>query len=527
MFEDLETQRKIGSRLLIAMIWAHVPVTFVVLLLVGAPWTALTLVSLLTAGFATAMWAVGSAPQTGRLTIAVAMVAQVSLLVAALKGQPWQLDMHMYYFAAVALLAIYCDWRAIVTAASVVALHHLALNFILPAAVYPGGGNLARVLLHAVILIIESAALVWMCASITRMFAAVNQNVDAARQARTVAEAATEAVEQARAAEERAASEQEELSRRIEREHTFVVQAVATGLGRLADGDLTFRLGETFPEAYRQIQDDFNQAMERLQETMKIVVANTLGIRAGADDISQAALDLARRTEQQADSLKETAEALNQITATVKQTSDGARQTAGVIAGAQADAERSGQVVHQAVEAMSGIETSARQISQIIGVIDEIAFQTNLLALNAGVEAARAGDAGRGFAVVAQEVRALAQRSADAAKQIKALISVSGERVEQGVDLVDQTGRALEGIAAKVIEVTQLVAAIAASAEQQAADLQQVNHAVNQMDRSTQQNAAMVGQSATASQSVAHDADELARLIGHFTVDEAGRRAAA
>ena len=186
-----------------------------------------------------------------------------------------------------------------------------------------------------------------------------------------------------------------------------------------------------------------------------------------------------------------------------------------MIAGAKADAERSGQVVHQAVEAMSGIETSARQISQIIGVIDEIAFQTNLLALNAGVEAARAGDAGRGFAVVAQEVRALAQRSADAAKQIKALISASGERVEQGVDLVDQTGRALEGIAAKVIEVTQLVAAIAASAEQQAADLQLVNHAVNQMDRSTQQNAAMVGQSATASQSVAHVADELARLIGH------------
>jgi methyl-accepting chemotaxis protein len=162
-------------------------------------------------------------------------------------------------------------------------------------------------------------------------------------------------------------------------------------------------------------------------------------------------------------------------------------------------------------------------------VIDEIAFQTNLLALNAGVEAARAGDAGRGFAVVAQEVRALAQRSADAAKEIKALIAASGERVAQGVNLVGETGQALEGIAAKVFEITQLVAAIADSAEQQAADLQQINDAVNQMDRTTQHNAVMVGQSTSASQSVAQDADELARLIGRFTVGEhdPGRRAAA
>jgi methyl-accepting chemotaxis protein len=527
MFEDLETQRRIGSRLLMALIWAHVPINLAVLLLIGAPWGGLTLASLLAAAAATVMWRIESAPQAGRLTIAVALVAQVSLLVAGMKGHPWQIDLHMYYFAAVALLAIYCDWRAIVTAAAVVAVHHLALNFLLPAAVYPGGANFGRVMLHAIILVVEASALVWMSASIMQMFEAVNENVLAARQARSTAEAATAAAQQARAAEERAASEQEELSRRLELEHAFVVQAVAAGLGRLAEGDLTFRLTESFPSAYRQIQEDFNQALDRLQQTMKVLVGNAMGIRSGVADISRAAMDLARRSEQQSASLEETAAALEQITATVKRTSDGASRTATAIAVARTDAERSGQVVHEAVEAMGGIEASSRQISQIIVVIDEIAFQTNLLALNAGVEAARAGDAGRGFAVVAQEVRALAQRSAEAAKEIKALIAASGERVGQGVDLVGQTGRALEGIAAKVIEITGLVATIAQSAEEQASSLANVDRAVQQMDRATQENAAMVGQAASTSQIVASEAEELARRIGRFTVESGSRRAAA
>ncbi|MGH6955246.1 MAG: methyl-accepting chemotaxis protein, partial [Caulobacteraceae bacterium] len=253
---------------------------------------------------------------------------------------------------------------------------------------------------------------------------------------------------------------------------------------------------------------------------MKVISTAAFGMRSGSGEISQAADNLSKRTEQQAASLEETAAALDEITATVRKTAEGANHAREIVSTARADAEQSGEVVRRAVGAMSAIEQSAQQISQIIGVIDEIAFQTNLLALNAGVEAARAGDAGKGFAVVASEVRALAQRSADAAKEIKALISASTQQVGQGVDLVGQTGQSLERIVGQVAEITGVVSEIAASAQEQATGLQEVNTAVNQMDQVTQQNAAMVEQSTAASHSLSQEAGELARLVGRFKVGE-------
>jgi methyl-accepting chemotaxis protein len=297
-----------------------------------------------------------------------------------------------------------------------------------------------------------------------------------------------------------------------------VVEAVAGGLEKLSRGDLVFRLNSPFPEDYEKLRNDFNMAMEKLQETMRSIDANTQGVRAGAGEITSASDDLARRTEQQAASLEQTAAALDQITTTVRKTAEGAVEAQKVVTGAKSDAEQSGTVVRSTVEAMSGIETSSKQIGNIIGVIDEIAFQTNLLALNAGVEAARAGDAGRGFAVVATEVRALAQRSADAAKEIKTLISASGQQVEAGVKLVGDTGKALARIIEQVDRINALVAEIAASAREQATALAEVNSAVNQMDQTTQQNAAMVEQSTAASHSLASEAEELARLIGQFSI---------
>jgi methyl-accepting chemotaxis protein len=324
--------------------------------------------------------------------------------------------------------------------------------------------------------------------------------------------------------------EQERQRQEAAARQEAVVTGLAQGLDHLADGDLTFRLNEPFSEDYEKLRADFNSAMGRLQDTIKVIAHNTQGMRSGAGEISQAADDLSRRTEQQAASLEETAAALDEITATVRRTAEGANQAQAVVTVAKGDAERSGQVVRDAVSAMGKIDKSAKEISQIIGVIDEIAFQTNLLALNAGVEAARAGDAGRGFAVVASEVRALAQRSAEAAKEIKALISASSREVGEGVDLVGQTGEALQRIVGQIAEINGVVAEISASAQEQSTGLHQVNSAVNQMDQVTQQNAAMVEQSTAASHALAREAEELARLISRFQVGDAearteGRRA--
>jgi len=302
----------------------------------------------------------------------------------------------------------------------------------------------------------------------------------------------------------------------IEEQQSVLGDSIGFGLERLAEGDLEFRLTDELPEDYEKLRADFNDTVGHLQETVGAVSRNTQAIRAGAAEISSAADDLSRRTEQQAASLEQTAAALDQITATVRKTAEGAEHAREVVDLAKADAERGGVVVREAVTAMGEIEASSNKVSQIIGVIDEIAFQTNLLALNAGVEAARAGDAGRGFAVVAQEVRALAQRSAEAAREIKVLISASTAQVGAGVRLVGETGQSLERIVAQVADINGVVREIAASAKEQATGLQEVNGAVNQMDQVTQQNAAMVEQSNAASHALVLEADALTELLRGF-----------
>ncbi len=305
-----------------------------------------------------------------------------------------------------------------------------------------------------------------------------------------------------------------------------IVGALASSLRQVSEGDLTARIDADFPGGYGQIRSDFNQAVAAMRDALTAIAGSTDGIRGGADEIAKASNDLSRRTEQQAASLEETAAALDQITATVKRGAEGAKLAASAATSAKLDAQRSGEVVREAVSAMGEIEQSSRKITQIISVIDEIAFQTNLLALNAGVEAARAGDAGRGFAVVAQEVRALAQRSAEAAKEIKALISSSTSQVEQGARLVGQTGESLGAIVQKVAEIDELVASIAESSQEQATGLNEVNTAVNQMDQVTQQNAAMVEQATAAAAGLLTEAMGLSQHVGRFTLDDGGGRGA-
>ena len=302
----------------------------------------------------------------------------------------------------------------------------------------------------------------------------------------------------------------------------IATSGLAAGLKRLADGDLAFQLNETFAPDFEALRHDFNQSVTQLGATLRAISESIGTIDEGTREISSGASDLSKRTEQQAASLEETAAALEEITANVSNSTKRTEETRKVATEANHSAVISADVVSHAEEAMERIETSSQQISNIISVIDEIAFQTNLLALNAGVEAARAGEAGKGFAVVAQEVRELAQRSASAAKEIKGLIQNSSKEVESGVKLVRDTGQALKTIGGFITQINQHMDSIATSAKEQSIGLSEVNGAVNRMDQSTQQNAHMVQQSTAASDSLAQEAQKLRELVAQFRLDDAG-----
>lgn len=295
-----------------------------------------------------------------------------------------------------------------------------------------------------------------------------------------------------------------------------VVKEISSGLHELAEGNLGHRIQTPFAGEYEELRNTFNQTMDTLGDLMQRVAGSAGSVSTGASEIRAASDDLAMRNEQQAASLEETSAAMNQVTDSVKSTAEGAAEVQRNIKDAHREAAEGGKVVQRATEAMAAIEKSAQEITQIINVIDGIAFQTNLLALNAGVEAARAGDAGKGFAVVANEVRALAQRSAEAAKDIKELITASTEQVSGGVELVAETGTLLGRIVERVGDISELITQISESATSQANSLVQVNSAVGEMDRMTQQNAAMVEESTAAARSLASEAGDLTSLVARF-----------
>ena len=307
-----------------------------------------------------------------------------------------------------------------------------------------------------------------------------------------------------------------EREKAIADERDLVNHSIGAGISSLAGKNLTYRITEDLPEAYADLQKNFNSAMDQLEGVIRAVTTSTLTINSGTNEISAASDDLSRRTESQAASLEETAAAVAEITGKVKLSAEGAKDARAIAALARNNAVKGGEVVQQAVESMRGIEKSSKQITNIISVIEEIAFQTNLLALNAGVEAARAGDAGKGFAVVASEVRALAQRSSDAAKEIKNLIETATSEVQQGVELVTHTGASLNDIISSVMKINEVVSTIATAAEEQSTGLMEVNTAVDLMDQTTQQNASMVEEATAATQHLASQSRELAQLVSSF-----------
>lgn len=495
---------------------------------------------------------------TARLGVALAVVGQPIAITAALAGKPWQVDMHMTFFAALAILVMLVDVKAILLGAGVIVVHHLSLSVVMPSLIYPSSDlveNVMRTLFHGAVVAIETAALIVAVVIRQRMTNAAERREMALAEARARAEAAlsqareaqSRAEAQGRHAEEMrqkaelAQSKSEEERQRAARVHDSaleqqkieqatrealvkaqlsVVSNLREGLARLSDGDLSVTLNMTFPAEYEDLRRDFNAAILRLRDAIGNVADVSGHIRTEAGAINTAAGDLALRTEQQAATLEQTSAAMSEFTTSVKVSAQMAASAKGSTTRAHTEAIESAPVVRMAVQSMQRIAESSQKIAQINSVIDEIAFQTSLLALNAGVEAARAGEAGRGFAVVASEVRALAQRCSEAAKEITALILESGSQVKEGVHLVSKTGEALTRITESVTAAAEQVASIAATASDQAQSLAEMNAAIADLDRVTQQNANMFGQTTAACQALDQATAGMIDLVSHFNLVE-------
>ncbi|WP_280177523.1 methyl-accepting chemotaxis protein [Pseudohoeflea suaedae] len=523
----LSAIRKMASDLSLALIWLNV-----VLVIARAIWgtDANTLVliagALALAGTTTLLWYMDRTGTQTRIASGVAQAGLVALLVYAFTESTLQIDIHMYFFAALAVTAFWVDWRPMLSFTATTAVHHLVLYVVLPHAVFPGESDFSRVLLHAVILVMEAGVLFQMTRIMSRSFVETETALSESNQAREDAERSHAAADEARHT-----ADSERRSRELAKEKEAaavrdVVQRLAKSLEGMSRGDLTVSITDAFSQEFEQLRVDFNTSVDKLRGAMFSVSENASAIRGASDEIRSAADDLARRTEQQAASVEQTAAAVDELTASVKESAIRADEAGASVTRTKSSAESSGEVAKRAVEAMQAIEGSSKQIGNIIGMIDEIAFQTNLLALNAGVEAARAGEAGKGFAVVAQEVRELAQRSADAAKEIKTLIETSARQVSTGSGLVGEIGRALETIVAEVQDVNVNVLAIVGAVKEQSTTLQGINQAINEVDKGTQQNAAMVEESTAASHGLAGEAASLSQLLAQFRLGAGATSAA-
>lgn len=439
----------------------------------------------------------GTADTASRAIFGIALPLFPAIMLYQWAGTSWLIDIHMIFFAVTACLVVLADWRPILIAALVTAVHHLALNYVMPEYVFLGGGQLSRVLFHAVVLVLESGALMWLAGQLAALFIS--------RQA--ISTAAAEMEREAQAEREALAEQQ-----------SATITAIGRGLHALAEGDLSYRVADTLPPSFMRLGTDFNHAADKLEEAMAGVLSGLEAMRAESALVSQQSDALAQRTEHQASALQEAATTMDNATRTVAETDEGAASVMVTVNEAHRAADEGGKVVDRAVVAMQAIEHSAREIANIISVIDGIAFQTNLLALNAGVEAARAGESGKGFAVVANEVRALAQRSADAAKDIKDLITNSNQQVALGVSLVGETGAMLERITDRVGQMTELANTITEKTRSQSTAFREINQAVTEMDRVTQQNAAMAEEGRGVAHNLSNEADNVVQLVGKFRV---------
>lgn len=544
-------------RPLLGLIWGLVPFVAVAAWVAQTPLIIAPAAALVVALAATASLRIAARPAA--LALTAGLIGQAIAMTTAFTGHPWQLDSHMLFFALLACTMALNYWPAVALGTALVAIHHLSLTFVLPALVFPDAGllaNLQRVAFHAVILLVEAGALMMALLKRAQLDAAAVERAEALLAAKAEADAAAEtarvaqvqaeeitreAEQQALEAREARAALEEQQAQRVALEAkaqanrethrqmeidarqklTEVVDGLQAALTELSHGDLTTQLDAQFADDYESLRHNFNAAADKLNAVLSQVVTRAEEVEGEASSIARASADLAGRTEQQAMTLETTATGLNQLTGSVQVSAEMTQDAKSASDRAHSNAEQSSVAVQKAAAAIKKIEASSGEIGRITQVIDDISFQTNLLALNAGVEAARAGDSGRGFAVVASEVRALAQRSSEAASEIRELIDTSEKDVRDGVVHVRDTVTALEAFTAAVGDVAGQIDQITALTGEQAETLTGLNVAMQELDSVGQSNAAMYEETTAACSTLESAARELKRLTGTFTVSSA------
>ncbi|QHQ33923.1 methyl-accepting chemotaxis protein [Algicella marina] len=495
-------------------------------------------------------------PQAAKISIAINLVAQASLITASLAGHPWQVDSHMYFFAIIAVLSTLVDIRALLAATALIAVHHLTLNFLLSSLIYPGGASILRTVFHAVILIIESTALILMTHFRLELTAAAETDNQRARQAE---QRAQQALTEMEAASARSETEREELMKLMEQEFTALVSqgvegrfgskitrsfdnermnklaeslnalfaAIAETLGdiqqnlsSIASGDLSHSMDKALRGQFEELRQGVNGSVASLRGMIGDVQSAVVVARANTSEINNEAAALAQRNEKQAARVQETSATMEQLTETVSANSKRLDEAESLARHLTDRTDEGSRAVSRAVSAVGRIQESSGRITEIISVIESIAFQTNLLALNAAVEAARAGEAGKGFAVVASEVRTLAQRSSEAARDISVLIEATTSSVSQGVEMVEQTGTALGLITESLDALAGTISQIANSGREQFENIAEMRDNIRDMDGNIQSNASMASRSAAAAQALDSNISQLSAIAEKFRLEQ-------
>ena len=502
---DLAFLRLTGVRLLAAVIAGLAICVVIGVALVTAPdkWPAGALALLLAVLPCVAALQKRTDAQARLLVSLTAMIMPV-LLVFVFQGKPWQVDLHMTFFALLAMVAILCDWKAICASAGIVVAHSIGLGLSELAWIFGGGSvSFGRILLHTVILIVEAGALMWLGNAIIVLIETI-QNEHAERQ-RAEAGLAAERAQQADAV-------------------ALVTTNLAEGLAALSAGDLTAEIEIGFPDGYGMLRSNFNAAIASLRDLIGSVTETAEGIQNGSVEIAEASEALARRTEGTAGTLEETSAALCQIDARIRASSEAAHtiveradKAIATVGGGRATADEAGQ-------AMGRVSESAKGIDSVIEGLDKIAFQTRVLAMNAAVEAGRAGDAGRGFAVVADLVSALAIRAEEEAKRARDQLTVTQTEIGTAVDAVRKVDDAFQEISTDVSGVHSLLRGMADDNVAQASAISQISAAVSAMDQATQQNAAMVEETSTAARNLTVEVNALTGKAAQFRIDGTRRK---